>query len=381
LVTGPVYLAGETIICRITLTNPTNATQVLAWSSAQLNCFCTVSDNKVAAESLEKELPRKMSSDKSGSNLTSFQPCAGEAGLPVLSTPTKILFCDLSLAPRETRSVEYRETIPASASPTYRGTSVKYSYKVSVGSQALGRSSSLLRLPIRVLSTVGCTPTLDTRLPMQGQGPGPSNPFLESIQEVDSPADLIMQAVQDVTSRRSASYFNIANTRGKVCKFCLFKRTYRLGEDIVGTFDFTVGDLVCVQYSVSLQLIEAIQPEFKAKEETVDRVTTQTRHHEVCLGYSHSHMSLPVPLTLAPSFATNVCSVSYNLHFEFVTSVGAFPLQGIPEEEGGSEWQGPAKLNIETMVWDLPIRIFPTYPNHAAGASQLATRATGQVSP
>ena len=80
-----------------------------------------------------------------------------------------------------------------------------------------------------------------------------------------------------MTSRRQASYFNIANSRGKVgfsyfyfcyllllllsspnfptsptfslfsylllllqvCKFCLFKRSYRIGEDIVGTFDFT----------------------------------------------------------------------------------------------------------------------------------------------
>ena len=60
----------------------------------------------------------------------SQQPCAGEAGLPVLSTPTKILFCDLTLAPGERQVAEYQETIPPSASPSYRGTSVKYSYKV-----------------------------------------------------------------------------------------------------------------------------------------------------------------------------------------------------------------------------------------------------------
>ena len=59
------------------------------------------------------------------------QPCAGEAGLPVLSTPTKILFCDLTLAPGERAVAEYQETIPPSASPSYRGTSVKYSYKVT----------------------------------------------------------------------------------------------------------------------------------------------------------------------------------------------------------------------------------------------------------
>ena len=36
---------------------------------------------------------------------------------------------------------------------------------------------------------------------------------------------------------------NVFLFRGKVCKFCLYKRKFRLGEDIVGTFDFTVGEV------------------------------------------------------------------------------------------------------------------------------------------
>jgi len=371
LVTGPVYLAGETITCQVSVVNNAATTQVLAWASASLHCFCTVSDSKVAI--LDREVTRK-SSTSNPPNSTSFQPCAGEAGLPVLSTPTKILFCDLTLAPGERQVAEYQETIPPSASPSYRGTSVKYSYKVTLGSQTLGATSSkLLRVPIRVLSTSGCSLSTTANAAPPEEGLGPANPFLEEIQETESAADLIMQAVQDITSKRSASYFNIANTRGKVCKFCLFKRSYRLGEDIVGTFDFTAGNLTCVQYSVSLQLVESIEEDYRVKKDQADKIVTHSRHHEVCLGYSQSHMALPIPLTLAPSFATPVCSVSYLLHFEFVTSVEGLNPQPIPEGEGGSEWQGPTKLGIETMVWDLPIKIFPTYPNHAAQASQLAS--------
>ena len=69
LVTGPVYLAGETITCQISVVNNAATTQVsvhwgsaldcsslgflksrfqvLAWASASLHCFCTVSDSKV----------------------------------------------------------------------------------------------------------------------------------------------------------------------------------------------------------------------------------------------------------------------------------------------------------------------------------------------
>ena len=104
-----------------------------------------------------------------------------------------------------------------------------------------------------------------------------------------------------------------------------------------------------------------------------------SKHHEVCVGFSHSHFVLPIPLQLAPSFTTPVCCVSYYLHFQFVTSLGSPDLQEVPQEEGGSEWQGPSKLDIETMVWDLPIRLYTTYPNHAALGLRLDTKVTGTV--
>lgn len=257
--------------------------------------------------------------------------------LPVLATPTKILFCDLTLHPGERRTYSYTETVPHTASPTYRGTSVKYSYKVTIGTQRLNCQTSMLRVPIRVLSIAGCGSVsgpgnIEDRL-------GPSSPFYEEEGVGDSPADLIMQAVQDITSKRRASFFNIANSRGKVCKFCLYKRSYRLGEDIVGTFDFTAGSVQCVQYSVSLQLREGIEQEFRVKEDQQDKLVTHSKHHEVCIGFSNSHMVLPIPLQLAPSFSTPICSVSYILHFEFVTSVAGSVRQPVPEEEGGSEWQ------------------------------------------
>lgn len=46
----------------------------------------------------------------------------------------------------------------------------------------------------------------------------------------------------------------ITNTRGKVGRFCLFKSAYKLGEDIVGTFDFSVGTVTCMQVITLLDL-------------------------------------------------------------------------------------------------------------------------------
>ena len=75
LVTGPVYLAGETITCQVSVVNNAAITQVsvlwgsvldcgslgflksrfqvLAWASASLHCFCTVSDSKVGTAVLQ----------------------------------------------------------------------------------------------------------------------------------------------------------------------------------------------------------------------------------------------------------------------------------------------------------------------------------------
>jgi len=387
LVSGPVYLAGESVACVVTFENKSlgGDSVVVAWASAQLNCFCTVSDSKVTQLplSLQSHNEQQRKNSKQESNTTSFQPCAGEAGLCVLSTPSKVLACDLALSPGERASFSYSEALPLTAPPSYRGHYLKYSYKLSVGTQLLNSPgpSSLLRVPIRVLSSPGPStrqPRADTEQEALAQL-GPNNPFLEEEGETDSPADLIMQTVQDLTSKRSASYFNIANHAGKVCKFCLFKKNYRLGEDIVGTFDFTVGSLRCVQYSVSLQQLEAIEPGHKAAAEQQDKVITTSKHHEVCLGFSHSHMVLPIPLALSPSFSTPLATVSYSLHFEFVLSPGGLEHQPVPQEEGGSEWQGPTNLNIETMVWDLPIKLFTTYPNHAAQDCQLSSKMVATV--
>ena len=47
-----------------------------------------------------------------------------------------------------------------------------------------------------------------------------------------------------------AGYYNITNARGKVARFCLFKQAFRIGDDIVGTCDFTDSSIPCAQVCV-----------------------------------------------------------------------------------------------------------------------------------
>ncbi|VDO29996.1 unnamed protein product [Onchocerca flexuosa] len=52
--------------------------------------------------------------------------------------------------------------------------------------------------------------------------------------------------------------------------------------------------------------------------------------------------------------------LKWRLHFEFVTC------SDFNEEVKEGLWQAPANVNIETMAWDLDIKIFPCSPHNAA---------------
>lgn len=253
----------------------------------------------------------------------------------------------------------YRECLPSDAPPSYRGQLVKYSYKITIGTQKVNSPIKLLRVPLRVLpiSTLGLV-DMNVLCNDTSEELTPANPFMETTQR-ETPLDVALQALQNITARRSPNFYMISNTRGKVGRFCLFKSAYKLGEDIVGTFDFSVATVNCVQVSVSLQCEEETTVEIKNKTVKQSRIVTCNKHHEVCLGLKHSQLVLPIPLHLTPAFSTPLVSLKWRLHFEFVTSTSE-GLKG--PEPGQCGWQAPAELPIETMVWSLPIRLFSTTP-------------------
>lgn len=96
----------------------------------------------------------------------------------------------------------------------------------------------------------------------------------------------------------------ISNTWGKVARFCLFKPAYKLGEDIIGTFDFTVATVNCMQVSVSLQCEEETIIDLSKEKSKQTRIITFSKHHEVCLGYKYTQLILPIPLHVTPAFST-----------------------------------------------------------------------------
>ncbi|CAD6231718.1 GSCOCG00001552001-RA-CDS [Cotesia congregata] len=363
LLKGPVYFSGEVIECYVTFSNPLNPIhqksqsyndvfEGLAWASAQLHCQCSANDKIVITDKINSSRTSAINAE------TAFAPWQKDNGHAVVNTKPKILFCDLRLSPGESKTYIYRETIPSDAPPSYRGQAIKYSYKITVGAQRVNSPIKLLRIPFRVLSlselpeVAICNDSVDL---------SPNNPFMDT-QERENPLEISLQTLQNLTARRSPNFYNITNGRGKVVRFCLFKNSYKLGEDIVGTFDFSNATVSCVQVSVALQSEEHIADEYKRGKGNPSRMS-YNKHHEVCLGLKYSQLVLPIPLHVTPDFFTHLMTLKWRLHFEFVTTTKVIEMP----MANTIDWKAPSSLDVETMVWDLPLHIYPSItPSNAS---------------
>ena len=63
---------------------------------------------------------------------------------------------------------------------------------------------------------------------------------------------------QNLSTRKNLTQFNITNARGKVVHFCIYKTSFRLGEDIVATFDFSTAEVPCVQVITISQMCKPL---------------------------------------------------------------------------------------------------------------------------
>lgn len=283
----------------------------------------------------------------------------------------------------------YREQIPYSSPPTYRGVDIKYFYKISIATQKLGSQVQLLHVPIRILPLLiedKDKPEQLTPCDVTNEELTPTNPFLMDDRKTISRVEVALETLQNITARRRPNFYVISNRRGKVGRYCLFKPFYKLGEDIVGTLDFSSRTVRCVQLSVTLQCEEILLNKEGAKKvnetenqnlekdnlnnKTSSRITNFTKHHEICLGLMQSQMILPIPLYVTPTFTTDLVEVKWRLHFQFVTTTNSDLFPPIEELEN---WVAPKNIDIETMIWNLPITIYSTPPTQVYHPSSVYT--------
>jgi len=311
---------------------------------------------------------------------TSLQPLQKDAFTQeVFATKPKILFCDLTLERGESKAFKYDDQIPMSGPHSYNGRGIKYAYRVIVATQRLNQSICSLKLPFRVISVANLCNIQETNTSQQQLKPTITNPFLvteETKESGDKSTACILNLLQEPSARRVATFYDVKNSLGRVGRLCLFKTSFRLGEDIMGLFDFSDAVSQCMQYSVSLYCEEQLKSQNSVKR---PKIIVKQSHQEFSFGYDETNFILPIPLHGTPSFSDDKCTLAWMLKFEFViSSTVAEPIQRQPILDQsfteGHEWNGPAHVQVETMTWNLPIMVLPTHPNQVSNVINVQTQ-------
>ena len=221
----------------------------ISWASVQLHCQRYVNEQKV---NLQSSISNPKSNDSTATNIdgvpldsTALIATKGETGQTVYTSKPCVLFCDLKLQAGESRTcsyrlrtdrhpyppsssrvlVDYSETIATHVPPTFRGIYVKYSYKLTIGTQRVNCPTTLIRVPFRVLVLPGRSPSREWEKEDYGHlldldkyirqdraavassqtGTKTDNPFVSSNRtEIDS-LTTALDALQILTSRTHRS--------------------------------------------------------------------------------------------------------------------------------------------------------------------------------
>lgn len=368
---GAVYFSGESIKCKLLFRNiHTPGTKdrsgdpkyhTIAWASAQIICFCNTSPSRVVLPESFAQKHMKISS--SSHNITSLTSPTTDNGYCVLQTELKFLFCDLQLSPGQTKEVEYCDIIPKDGLPSYRGPSVKYSYKIVVAMQRVGGPVRVLRIPFRVLVLYGLAEFLsDNHVPKS------TSIFIPS----PEPANLIdvaSEVLSTITSRKAPHDYRIANANGPLGVFTLLKSSVRLGEDIIGIFDFSSGKVRCMQFTVFLQSEEDISEDCRRRPDQGNSITSYEKLTQFCLYSKKTHIAVPVPLHCSPGFLTEIVGLKWKLCFEFIVIRGKLDKMLLDTTRQDDRMlQGPSNLDTDTVTWELSVKILPTMPPQAETA-------------
>ncbi|KAG0377787.1 hypothetical protein BGX24_005463 [Mortierella sp. AD032] len=298
---------------------------------------------------------------------------------PVFSTPPSILFVDLNLAPGESCSYTYQIELPSGLPPSHRGKTIRFAYNLVLGVQrgSVHTPAKSVQLPFRLynnISELGTRPVYDMMSPviwtkdaatshLVGQGRHVEKPatnptlarkqfedyveeLLQSIQpssEESSPsntreltrresdaykdedtihAQTCLEKVALLSRSTSSASYDICKNNVPVAKLSLIKTRFKLGETVHGVISFASREIPTYQISVTLETVEAIEPDFACRSAAQTAKLTKRVHaelHESCIDTMRTSFSLCIPPTATPEFKTSTLTLKWYLRVEFIT--------------------------------------------------------------
>ncbi|KAJ8326714.1 Golgi membrane exchange factor (Ric1p-Rgp1p) subunit [Batrachochytrium dendrobatidis] len=315
--------------------------------------------------------------------------------LPLYSTPPSILFCDMSLAPGESKSYKYEIFIPSVLPPSHRGKVIRFNYKLIVGIQRSGkiRQSQIISIPFRLFNRTNSDGTrpiyeimnpviinkdesvvtplqtwsklavfapLTPEVPMSAfyQPESSRATSLTDFEEYTTSMNNIMCVCQ--TSKKVS--YDICKNNEHVAQLTLSRISYRLGETITIIFNFSNGSIPCLQASVFLESVETVDPTFSLKQKHSTVAYTRRCHaelHRSTLNSRRLVLSVAIPPTATADFQTTAVSMQWSLRLEFVTGVaGQLQRNHFALDEGFQHYHGAERVEVEPFDCMIPLKLF-----------------------
>ncbi|KAF9148050.1 hypothetical protein BG015_010241 [Linnemannia schmuckeri] len=340
---------------------------------------------------------------------------------PVFSTPPSILFVDLNLAPGESCSYTYQIELPSNLPPSHRGKTIRFAYNLVLGVQrgSVHTPAKSVQLPFRLynnISELGTRPVYDMMSPviwhkdtaishLVGQGRQTEKPvtnpklarkqfedYVEELLQSIKPASEESSSLntRELTRRESDAYkdedtihaqtclekvallsrssssasYDICKNNVPVAKLSLIKTRFKLGETVHGVISFASREIPTYQISVTLETVEAIEPNFACRSAAQTAKLTKRVHaelHESCIDTMRTSFSLCIPPTATPEFKTSTLTLKWYLRVEFITGPANQPrFKMTSVDERRSQYHAVESLSNESFDCSVPIQVYPT---------------------
>jgi RAB6A-GEF complex partner protein 2 len=146
--------------------------------------------------------------------------------------------------------------------------------------------------------------------------------FLEEPTTIKEAIDFaILRNNQSLDSSRSKNRYEISRSGRRVAVVNLARPSYRLGETVHASIDFSNSDIPTYAISVALESSEVVDPSLALRSETsVSRVTRRTHatFAENVIFAKKVGLSLTIPWNASPEFVTTGVSSSWKVRVEFI---------------------------------------------------------------
>lgn len=329
-----IYLTGETVSIEVRLENGGRNREILAWGSVQLTCDRTFGRRKT----LE------------GTTSTSIS----KGAFNVFSSPPQVIFCDVDLLPGQSKTFACKVTIPVHGMPpSFKGHYIRYANRITLAVARIRSTVRMLHLPLRILLSVG----------VDSKPSRVADPFLAQTSHEPTICELHTLGVDEITAPRKAAVYSLTNDKGKIATLTLFKKAFRLGEDVLGHISFVGSSLRTIQFTSRLETVESLQEDKNGFTQPEPHVTHVCKEETECSSLMETSFRLPIPMSVSPSFATHNVNFKWRLRFEFTIS-DQFGLE--LHDELDNLYQAPLEVGVDRLQWSCDLFVLPSTPFNIA---------------